>query len=41
MTIFRTYTHIDTPEFMGFSAYGAFVHEERDGDIRNEGAGTE
>ena len=34
---FRTYTHIDTPEVAGFSAYGAFVHEERDGDIDNEG----
>ncbi|TVV74716.1 TonB-dependent receptor [Sphingomonas solaris] len=38
--LFRTRTTIDTPQFGPFSAYATFVAEDRDGDIRNLGAGT-
>ena len=39
--LLRSFTHLDLPECHGFSAYVAFVHEEKDGDIDNLGAGTQ
>jgi iron complex outermembrane recepter protein len=38
---FRTRTSIDTPQFGPFSAYFTYVHDERRGDVRNLGAGTQ
>jgi iron complex outermembrane receptor protein len=37
---FRTRTSIDFPAMGPFSAYATYVHDERDGDTRNTGAGT-
>ena len=37
---FRSRTTIDTPTWNGFSGYLTYVHDERNGDIRNRGAGT-
>ena len=36
----RTRTSIDSPTVGPFSGYVTFVHDERDGDVRNLGAGT-
>lgn len=36
---FRTRTTVDLPAFGPFSAYVSYVHDERDGDIKNAGAG--
>jgi len=36
----RTVTTVDTPQWGPFSAYVSYIHSERDGDIRNLGAGT-
>lgn len=38
---FKSATHIDTPQIGPFSASFNYVHTERDGDIRNLGAGTQ
>ena len=37
---FRTFTRLELPEFRNLSGYVAFVHDEREGDIDNLGAGT-
>ena len=37
---FRSVTHVDLPSFGPFSAYVSYVHDQRDGDIKNTGAGT-
>lgn len=37
----RTRTTIETPQLGPFSAYATYVHDERRGDIRNLGAGTQ
>ena len=37
--LFRSFTHLELPEFHNFSGYVAFVHEQRDGDVDNLGAG--
>jgi len=37
---FRTRTTIDLPQMGPFSAYISFVHDERQGDIKNTGAGA-
>lgn len=36
----RSRTSIDSPTWGPFSAYVSYVHNERDGDVRNSGAGT-
>ena len=36
----RTRTSVDLPAIGPFSAYATYVHDERDGDVRNLGAGT-
>jgi iron complex outermembrane receptor protein len=36
----RTRTSVDLPAIGPFSAYVTYVHDERDGDVRNLGAGT-
>jgi iron complex outermembrane receptor protein len=37
---FRSRTTFDTPQMGAFSAYFTYVHDQRDGDVRNLGAGT-
>jgi iron complex outermembrane receptor protein len=37
---FRSHTTVNLPAWGPFSAYLSFVHDERDGDIKNLGAGT-
>jgi iron complex outermembrane receptor protein len=37
---FRSRTTVDLPAWGPFSGYASFVHDERDGDIKNNGAGT-
>ncbi|RVT89767.1 TonB-dependent receptor [Sphingomonas crocodyli] len=37
---FRAVAHVDTPSFGDFSASFNYVHTQRDGDIKNLGAGT-
>jgi iron complex outermembrane receptor protein len=37
---FRSRTTIDTPEWHGLSAYISYVHDQKNGDVRNLGAGT-
>jgi len=36
----RTVTTVNTPQWGPFSAYVTYIHSERDGDIRNLGAGV-
>lgn len=36
----RSKTRVELPEWNSFSGYITYVHDERDGDIKNEGAGT-
>ncbi len=37
---FRSRTTVDLPAWGPFSGYASYVHDERDGDIKNTGAGT-
>ena len=39
--IFRSKTHVDLPAWGPLSAYITFLHSQRDGDVKNLGAGTQ